>query len=351
MGAVRSSLVAFLVVACLGTTGCFLSHAFVDEELDGGRRPDSGSALVDAGDVPRFDAGDIPRFDAGDIPRIDAGPGRRDAGDVPRIDAGPGRRDAGPPPPPPDAGPPPPFDAGPPRRDAGPPPPPPDAGPGPDAGRPSIALGFETSDQLVVAAAPSLDLTHAFTVELWIRVRAPLDGFLVRKGDPAGGRFMYGMRLEGAAFIVGWGVESGVRHELTATLPTWGWHHVAFVAQERGPSIEASLYIDATLVASFTGPNDLPSAVNDFPFIVGAAPSSFDVDDIRIWSLARDATTIAAFYRSRIDPGLAGLEAYLPLEESGQLALDRTLHGHEGVLGRMTTADDLDPRWIADGAL
>lgn len=327
-----------LLLACVGLSGCYLSYPFVDEELDGSRRDsgpvvssDAGAYLRDGGVLPLVDAGVPP-------PPIDSGPG-------PGFDAGlPPRRDAGPPPP--DAGPPPPP------RDAGPPPPPPDAGPGTDAGRRSVALSFGAYEQLVVASAPSLDLTHAFTFEMWIRLNASSDaGFLCRKGDPAGHRYMYGVRVEGGAISVGWGVESGVVHEVGAMLPAGEWHHIAFVAIERGADAELTLYVDATPVGSLSAPNDLASAVNGFPLVFGRGGVSFDLDDVRMWSLARDPASIAASYRSRIDPGLAGLEMYLPLEEAGQLALDRTLHGHEAVLGRLTVADDWDPSWIADGAL
>lgn len=338
MRAVPTRFAVLLFTAVLGAAGCYRSYPFEDEELDGGRRRDAGGGGPSDAGATTFDAGP-PTSDAGPPPPPrDAGPLLRDAG-VPR-------RDAGVPPPPPDAGPPPPP------RDTGPPPPPPDAGPGSDAGRVSVALAFDPNEQLVVASAPSLDLTHSFTFELWLRVHAGTrPGFLCRKGDPMGRRYMYGVRVDGTDVFFGWGVESGATHEVSVPVPADEWHHVAFVVLERGADVEASLYLDARLVGTFLAPNDLPSAVNDYPLVFGNSASTFDLDEVRIWSLSRDATTLAAFFRSRIDPGLAGLEAYLPLEEAGQLALDRTLHGHDAVLGRLTIADGVDPAWIADGAL
>jgi hypothetical protein len=53
----------------------------------------------------------------------------------------------------------------------------------------------------------------------------------------------------------------------------------------------------------------------------------------------------------RVSGALPGLEAYWSLDERGQLALDRTLHGHDAVLGLLTMPDSADPTWILDGAI
>ena len=90
-------------------------------------------------------------------------------------------------------------------------------------------------------------------------------------------------------------------------------------------------------------------ATNDQALVFGR--SAVDLDEIRLWIFARDAGTIAANMSRRVSASSPGLEMYLALEESGQLAFDRTLRGHDGVLGMFTTEDPADPEWILDGAI
>lgn len=303
------------LAALLLSAGCYDSHSVL------GVSRDAGPAYRDGGGpIPGFDAGPTFRDGGGPIPGTDGGP-------TPGFDAGPG-------PTPTDGG-------GPVRRDAGPP---------PDAGPPSIALRFEAGDRLVVAPAPGLDLTEAFTLEMWIRPRAPGVSAISLKGTRATRRYTYALSMDGDELVAGWAANDAV-HEVRAPVPIGVWTHVAMVVRARDADVATlQLVIDGELVAEGSFPNDVLDAVNGLPLVFGRGYEG-DVDEIRLWRLARLPAGIRGTMGTRISGGIPSLEAYWPLEEAGQLALDHTLNGHDAVLGNFTTPDGSDPQWIRSGPI
>ncbi|MCS6800100.1 MAG: LamG domain-containing protein [Myxococcota bacterium] len=225
-----------------------------------------------------------------------------------------------------------------------------DASPGEDGGRVSIALRFEPTTWMSVADGPSLDLVRELTLEAWLRVRAGASGLLAYKGDARGGRVHYYVELrDGSEIAMGFVTPAGPRLLRAALVPE-RWTHVAWTYRDRGDGrAEALLLVDGSLVHAEPVAADLLDATNDQPLVVGRTAA--DLDEIRIWDVARDPGSIAASARTRIAPGTPGLLAYWPLEERGQVALDRTLRGHDAVLGALTGEDASDPMWIDDGAL
>lgn len=291
--------------------------------------------------------GASPRRDGGGpLPGIDGGgplPGTDGGGPIPTTDGGgpiPGMDGGGPIPGTDGGGPIPGRDAGP-RADAGPP---------PDAGPPSIALRFQPMDRLVVASAPGLDLTGAFTLEMWIRPRDPGPGTISLKGVRETRRYQYGVAMDGGDVVVGWGANDAV-HELRAPVPIGEWTHVAMVFSGGDRDVaRMRLVVNGAVAAEGSFPNDVLESVNDQPLVFGLGYEG-DIDEIRLWRIARLAPGIRATMRTRISGSVPGLQAYWPLEESGQLALDRTLHGHDAVLGRRTRPDGADPEWIRTGPI
>jgi hypothetical protein len=87
---------------------------------------------------------------------------------------------------------------------------------------------------------------------------------------------------------------------------------------------------------------------NSAPFTLGRA--DMDVDEVRLWRVARGQAAIRGFMRSELMPGVSGLVAYWPLDGVGQVVLDRSLNGNDGFRGSSPAEDGSDPTWIADGA-
>jgi hypothetical protein len=320
-------------------SGCYRSHGPGETGArDGGR--DAPTDRFDAGrDAPtdRFDAGrDAPldRFDGGLDAGLDAG---RDAGMDAGVDGGPrdgGPRDGGSPI---DGGP---FDAG--RRDGG-------RDAGTDAGRRTIALRFERTTTMTVADAESLNLTRECTLEMWIRARSGDDGIVLAKGDLSADRYHDYVALEAGDVVVGYRTAAGARL-LRTPLPRDAWHHVAWTYADAGDGTAvAALLLDGAVVSTGSIPADILDATNDQALVFGR--SAVDLDEVRLWIFARDARTIASAMSRRVPSSSPGLEMYLALEEAGQIAFDRSLHGHEGVLGLFTVEDPADPEWIMDGVI
>lgn len=328
----RSLLPTF---ALIFAWGCYQSHPLlVDGPSDAGQL----DAPIDAA-LPPIDVGPPP-IDVGP-PLIDADPrdaGPRDAGlrDAGPRDAGPrdaGPRDAGPR----DAGP---RDAGP--RDAGPR----DAGPPPfDAGPPRPALRLSPSTYWFVADAPQFDLANDSTFELWIRSHTLADANVCAKGDGIARDLIVGQR--GGVITAGWQV-AGTELLLRGPAVRLGeWTHVAMVRRATPAGLHrVELYVDGVLEEEADLPR-LVDAFNDIDFRCGNA--SADVDEVRLWRVARAAADIAANRSRRVSGAIPALQSYWRLDERGQIVLDHTAMGRVGILGRFTTPDAADPTWILDG--
>ncbi len=110
-----------------------------------------------------------------------------------------------------------------------------------------------------------------------------------------------------------------------------------------------TLYVNGVDTGSWAAPNSLFDAINDQPILMGGFEG--DIDEVRLFTFARTASAVRTTMNTRLSPPPPGMEAYWPLEESGQIVLDRTLRGNEGVLGDLTFPDPADPTWITDGAI
>jgi hypothetical protein len=75
------------------------------------------------------------------------------------------------------------------------------------------------------------------------------------------------------------------------------------------------------------------------------------LDELRIWNVVRTPTQIATWRRRSLSGRENGLVGYWRFDEGqGQVAVDATGRGHDGMLGETTGVDGWDPRWTAVGA-
>jgi hypothetical protein len=230
----------------------------------------------------------------------------------------------------------------------------------PDAGRPpsSDALRFTTGQVLTVPDRPALSIGPELTLELWVRLRSA--GIIAIKGDTSSGSHLYlearPMDADGVfrTFWLGWSF-TGTRVivELDRDVRPDTWTHFAIVQRQNAAGrVEISVYIDGDEVGR--GPFDAGEVMsylgsfNSAPFTLGR--TEMDVDEVRLWRVARGQAAIRGFMRSELMPGVSGLVAYWPLDGVGQVVLDRSLNGNDGFRGSSPAEDSADPTWIADGA-
>ncbi|MBN8612529.1 MAG: LamG domain-containing protein [Deltaproteobacteria bacterium] len=230
--------------------------------------------------------------------------------------------------------------------------------PGRDAGRPpsSDALRFTSAQAMTVPDRPALSVGPDLTLELWARLRSP--GVIAIKGDPSIGSHLY-LELRPSAdgtfrtFWLGWS-EGGTRVivEVDRPIAFDTWTHFALVQQGASTGrLNMELFVDGESASGVIDAGDTSSYLASFTssaFVIGR--TEMDVDEVRLWRVARRRAAIQGFMRTELTPGVSGLLAYWPLDGVGQVVLDRSLNGNDGFRGNSPAEDGADPTWIADGA-
>lgn len=75
------------------------------------------------------------------------------------------------------------------------------------------------------------------------------------------------------------------------------------------------------------------------------------IDEVSVWSVARNAQQIAADAKAPVANDADGIEAYFDFNGAGcsQTLADRSVHARDGLLGGSTDVDPSDPVWVTDG--
>ena len=222
--------------------------------------------------------------------------------------------------------------------------------PGPSSGGRANAerasgLRFSRGEQCAtVPDADVLDITGALTMEAWVRVDPTIHkwglAFVVSKNmNKTGYCLLSRRRRDRAEFSIG--------HKINAPIEVGRWRHVAAVHQPP----KGRLYIDGKLIAE--GENPGAMAPNVHPLWIGSSPFGGetgwrgDIDELRIWSVARTQQEIQRDMRRKLTGKEKGLAAYYPFDEGkGQSARDLTGKAPPARLGRTADPDSGDPGWV-----
>ncbi len=176
------------------------------------------------------------------------------------------------------------------------------------------ALNFDGTDDYVTTTSPGVSGNAARTVEAWIRTTAITSGnqnVIVDWGSmPLGTRFTMcvlqnnSLRLE----VGGNGIPC------TTAVNDGLWHHVAVVFNPALSSNTLKLYIDGALnmQGNLTIPVNTSSVT---PVVIGRRNDGVnyfdgDIDEVRIWNVARSAAQIAADRNTEFCGTEPGLVAY-----------------------------------------
>lgn len=168
------------------------------------------------------------------------------------------------------------------------------------------------------------------TISLWVRYSGGIgrQTFVELQSD-AGGGIELGLR-DGA--LAAWTV-FGDRVLVSAPSPPVGaWHHVAFVYD----GARSSLYIDGTSPAAVRGSPNVNRYTSSWFGAEGGLDQFFagDMDEIRIWEVARSATEIVEEMAGQLTASEPGLVAHFNCNSvDGTRVPDDSGNGNDATLG------------------
>jgi hypothetical protein len=208
---------------------------------------------------------------------------------------------------------------------------------------PNHALHFDGVGDYAMSGTANFPAAGApQTISLWVRYPLPAGG--VDGGDD--NEAFVVLRRDRAA-----GVELGIRNGTLAAwtvygermlvqapaLPTPGtWHHVAYVLSSADGGTIASLYVDGALSASGSAQ---PNALTPISCWLGTFDGlselyTGDMDEIRIWSVARSGQEIVQEMQGDVTGPQPGLVAFFDGDEiAGTRLPDQSGDGNDATLG------------------
>jgi hypothetical protein len=214
---------------------------------------------------------------------------------------------------------------------------------------PGFAVTLDGSGYIVVADSPSLTLGTQATLECWARAAGSGHGKLLEKGD-------------------GWGCESDRSFELAlnpyyhpadGNISSWWFSRPGCVEANRGggwvpgtwfhfaATVDTvarlqRIYVNGQLFKEVeTSPEYGSRLIGDSgtPMTIGGTVNPWggafvgEIDEVRIWSIARSPAQIASDFGRVVSPSAPGLIAYYRFDEgAGQLAHDLTGTNPDGML-------------------
>jgi hypothetical protein len=191
--------------------------------------------------------------------------------------------------------------------------------------------GDPTKGHVAVPHHPELNPTGAITIEAWVKVTATNCRSIAGKGWTTAywlGVCSTTLRSYFRGSAAGSLFDAG-------TVPADVWTHIA--ATYNG--VTHAHYINGVLANSRAEAGAL--AVNTLGFRIGSdAAWDFvpqgDIDEVRLWNVARTGAEILANMNKGIQNGVPGLVAVWSLDGNA----DDAVGGHHGALGGVTTLDD-----------
>ena len=213
-----------------------------------------------------------------------------------------------------------------------------------EGGAPYAGLGNKlyfdgSNDRIDIAHDASLNL-NSFTAEAWFRTTQTPGSYkrILIKRSSSGGQ-NYSLAVHNGKPHVRMDASGGKQAEGSDNVNDGLWHHMAGV--HNTSTNELILYVDGKEVAKTTG---VPSpSAGSFPLSIGGA-SGFsqnfegDIDEIRVWNVAKSAQDIKDNYRIRANSSDPSLVAYYNFDSEDGLALmDVSSNPNHGTLVNMAS--------------
>lgn len=203
---------------------------------------------------------------------------------------------------------------------------------------PGTALNFDgINDYVEIADDNSLDLTTNYTIETWIKPESfSFMAGIVKKYHIAGSGYV--LRLHTDAPYTGLCFDE--MYTSTGIMEAGNWYHIAAV-NDNGTR---KLYLNG-VEQTLTG-TPISVQVNSDPVILGVdflftgRYFNGDMEEVRIWNVARTEAQINENMHTFLDGTETGLVSYYQFNEGTGITANDEISGNTGTLHSMTNEDD-----------
>ncbi len=228
------------------------------------------------------------------------------------------------------------------------------------------ALNFDGVDDYISSSFTGISGTSARTVEAWVRTTAntvPANGGKQKvildwgAASPLGSRFTFNVLFNGAIRVEVGG--NGLSGNIDVT--DGQWHHVAAVYDPSSSANPIKLYVDGVLDVSgnFTGVT-MNTLTGNFAIgrrVDGVNTFEGDIDEVKVWNVARSLASIVADTGTEYCTLPAGLVAYYRLNEgtaggnnSGVTSATEDISAANGTLNNFSLNGN-SSNWVAGSGI
>ncbi|MBN2560047.1 MAG: VCBS repeat-containing protein [Phycisphaerae bacterium] len=206
---------------------------------------------------------------------------------------------------------------------------------------PGNALLFDgTSDYVNLGSDISFSVGNTLTIEAWVKsadLSARRGVFSTRFANTAGSfQLELGPGSGGANCVTVTAPSTYVAQTGNDTIRSNEWTHIAYVRAAAGAGNQF-IYVNGSLTPLAIDTNYL-FVDNASSKVIGSGTSggqlfSGEIDELRVWSVARTEEQIRSAMRQELNGNEAGLAAYYRFDHvSGTVLIDLTTHGNTGTL-------------------
>ncbi|MFZ4548410.1 MAG: LamG-like jellyroll fold domain-containing protein, partial [Bacteroidales bacterium] len=206
----------------------------------------------------------------------------------------------------------------------------------------SLALDG-ANDYVEIADHSSLDFTTNYTLEAWIKPQAfSFLGGIISKYQTSGANG-FNLRLSGSSPYNGLDFDGMTTQN--NILSAGQWYHVAAVNNNG----TRALYVNGEAIALNGTPGTIQA--NDNPlrigvdYLVSGRYFNGEIDEVRIWNVARTEAQIREFMYQTLTGDKTGLVGYWQLNEESGTQAPEPVNGNTGTLTNMDNAD-----WVTSTA-
>jgi hypothetical protein len=213
------------------------------------------------------------------------------------------------------------------------------------------ALQFDgNDDEVVIPDSPTLNFApgSSMTVECWFKVaQTPSNVHILGRRTSCSGNMNYQIAISANQLIFS---SPGNKQVAKSFVPELNrWYHVAGTYDGSTPR----LYIDGTEQGTQSGSSSLNDSA---PLKIGGSADcehfAGQIDEVRLWNVARSATEINANMHQSVACNSTGLVGYWNFDESttSQSVLDCSPEGNNGTVGGSSSIGTDDPERVASTA-